>query len=68
MTKAKNNSSSLTWKHKIGYGLGDAGGCLTFVIIGKFFSNFCTDVLGVDSGLLAILLIVWNVWTSLTIL
>ena len=62
MTKAKNNSSSLTWKHKIGYGLGDAGGCLTFVIIGKFFSNFCTDVLGVDSGLLAILLIVWNVW------
>ena len=36
-TKTKSASTGLTWKHKIGYALGDAGGCLTFVIIGKFF-------------------------------
>ena len=55
-------TKALTWKHKIGYGLGDAGGCMTFVIIGKFFSNFCTDVLGVNPGILSVLLFVWNVW------
>lgn len=62
MSNTKAKDSSLTWKHKIGYGLGDAGGCLTFVIMGKFFSNFCTDVLAVDPGVLAILLAIWNVW------
>ena len=65
MTKKKKRKFSvkpLSWKHKIGYGLGDAGGCMTFVIIGKFFSNFCTDVLGVDSWILSILLFVWNAW------
>lgn len=61
-TKTKSANTGLTWKHKIGYALGDAGGCLTFVIIGKFFSNYCTDVLGVNETLLAILLLVWNVW------
>ena len=61
MQKIK-RTSGLTMKHKIGYALGDAGGCMTFVIIGKFFSNFCTDVLQIDELLLATLLFIWNVW------
>ena len=61
-TKTKSASTGLTWKHKIGYGLGDAGGCLTFVIMGKYFSNYCINVLKIDEPLLAILLLVWNVW------
>ena len=67
MLKNKTTSSSggLTMKHKIGYALGDAGGCMTFVIIGKFFSNYCTDVLFIDEKLLAILLLIWNVWDFL---
>lgn len=62
MTKIKNNSSRLTLKHKIGYGLGDAGGCMSFAIMGSTFAMYCTDALKVKTELLAILLIIWNVW------
>ncbi|MBQ1996367.1 MAG: MFS transporter [Clostridia bacterium] len=63
MTKTKSDKSSgLTLKHKIGYGLGDAGGCMTFAIMGSTFSMYCTDALKIDTALLAILLAVWNVW------
>ncbi len=61
-TKTGNNASGLTLKHKIGYGLGDAGGCMTFAIMGSTFAMYCTDALKVDTDLLAVLLVVWNVW------
>ena len=32
-TKTKKSASGLTLRHKIGYGLGDAGGCMTFAIM-----------------------------------
>ena len=59
MDETKNN---LSFKHKLGYGLGDAGGCLTFAIMGSTFAMYCTDALGIDEFLLAALLFVWNVW------
>jgi GPH family glycoside/pentoside/hexuronide:cation symporter len=57
--KTKNN---LKLKHKVGYGLGDAGGCLTFALMGSTFSMYCTNALGIDEFLLAGLLLIWNVW------
>ena len=59
MDDKKNN---LSVKHKIGYGLGDAGGCLTFALMGTTFAMYCTDALGINEFLLAGLLLVWNVW------
>ena len=56
-----NDDKKLTLKGKIGYGLGDAGGCLTFVLMGSIFTKYCTDALGVNATLLGILWIVWNV-------
>lgn len=61
MTQTK-KASGLTLKHKIGYGLGDAGGCMTFAIMGSTFAMYCTDALKIDTELLAVLLAVWNVW------
>ncbi|MEE1320347.1 MAG: glycoside-pentoside-hexuronide (GPH):cation symporter [Acutalibacteraceae bacterium] len=61
-TKTGKNASGLTLKHKIGYGLGDAGGCMTFAIMGSTFAMYCTDALKVDTELLAVLLVIWNVW------
>ena len=61
MTKTK-NKTGLTLKHQIGYGLGDAGGCMTFAIMGSTFAMYCTDALKINTELLAILLAVWNVW------
>ena len=59
---AKKSKASLTLKHKIGYGLGDAGGCMTFAIMGSTFAMYCTDALKIDTELLAVLLAIWNVW------
>lgn len=61
-TKTEKTASGLTLKHKIGYGLGDAGGCMTFAVMGSTFAMYCTDALKVDTELLAILLVIWNVW------
>ena len=62
MIKEKKASQGLSLKHKIGYGLGDAGGCMSFAIMGSTFAMYCTDALKVNTELLAVLLIVWNVW------
>ena len=52
----------LTMKHKVGYGFGDAGGCMTFALMGSTFTMYCTDALKIDAGLLALLLLIWNIW------
>ena len=59
MDEAKNN---LSFKHKLGYSLGDAGGCLTFALMGSTFAMYCTDALKIDEFLLAALLFIWNIW------
>lgn len=61
MSKEK-TKSGLTFKHKFGYALGDAGGCLTFAAMGGTFALYCTDAMGIDPAVLAILLLIWNTW------
>lgn len=60
-TTSEKTTSSLTLKQKIGYGLGDAGGCMTFTLMGSTFAMYCTDALKINTDLLAILIIVWNI-------
>ncbi len=60
--KDKAPKTGLTFKHKFGYALGDAGGCMTFAIMGSTFTMYCTDALGLNTALLATLLLIWNVW------
>ncbi len=61
MSEPKN---ALTLKHKIGYGLGDAGGCMTFALMTGMFTRYCLNVLQIDTALMATLLLVWNVWDA----
>ena len=58
----ENKHKRLPFKHKLGYGFGDAGGCMTFALMGLYFPLMCTDALGIDEKLLSILLLVWNIW------
>jgi len=58
----ENTKSGLTFKHKFGYALGDAGGCMTFAIMGSTFTLYCTNALGLNTTLLATLLLIWNTW------
>ena len=62
MTKVKKDG--LTAKHKIGYALGDMGGCMTFALMGAYVTRYYTNVLHVDTVILATLLLIWNVWDA----
>ena len=58
----KEKKNGLTLKQKIGYGLGDAGGVMTFALMSSTFSMYCTDALGISPGTIAVLLLIWNIW------
>ncbi len=58
----KEKKNSLKLKHKIGYGLGDVGGVMTFALMSSTFSMYCTDALGIAPGTIGILLLIWNIW------
>ncbi|MBQ8995691.1 MAG: MFS transporter [Oscillospiraceae bacterium] len=58
----KEGKDSLKLKHKIGYGLGDAGGVMTFALMSSTFSMYCTDALGISPGTIGVLLLIWNIW------
>jgi len=62
MAKAK--SDKLTFKHIIGYGCGDAGGCICMVPIWYFMSRFLQVNLQMNAGVLATMLLIWNVWDA----
>ena len=61
-TKKKASSGGLTFKHKFGYALGDAGGCMTFALMDGIFGMYCTDALGIDPAIFGVLLMIWNIW------
>ncbi|MBR6232279.1 MAG: MFS transporter [Erysipelotrichaceae bacterium] len=58
----KEKKGKLRLIDKIGYGLGDAGGVMTFALMSSTFSMYCTDALGISPGTIGILLLVWNIW------
>lgn len=61
---AKNQNSGLTLKHKIGYGAGDCGGVITLVMVSSFMTRYVTNILQVNTTLLATLLLIWNIWDT----
>ena len=50
--------SGLTFKHKVGYAMGDLGGCMTFALMGAMVTRYYTNVLQVNTAVLATLLMV----------
>lgn len=60
----KPTGEGLSKKHWIGYMLGDLGGCMTFALMGSFVTRYYTNVLHVNTVVLAVLLAVWNIWDA----
>ncbi len=52
-------------KDKIGYALGDAGGLLTFSLIGAFQNKFYTDALGISPAKIVVLILVARIWDAI---
>ena len=44
--------------------LGDWGGCMTFALMGSFVTRYYTNVLQVNTVVLAALLAIWNIWDA----
>ena len=42
--------SGLTFKHKVGYAMGDLGGCMTFALMGAMVTRYYTNVLQVNTA------------------
>ncbi|MGN0447019.1 MAG: MFS transporter [Acutalibacteraceae bacterium] len=62
--ESKLQTHGIKFKDKLGYALGDAGGLLTFSLIGAFQNKFYTDVLGISPGKIAVLILVARIWDA----
>ncbi len=61
---AQKTAAGLSKKHLVGYAFGDMGGCMTFALMGSMVTRYYTNVQKVDTLVLAVLLVVWNVWDA----
>lgn len=59
---AKASQNELTWKHKIGYAAGDAGGVMTLILVSSYMTRYITNVLTIPYATLSVLLLIWNIW------
>ena len=55
----------IKFKDKVGYALGDAGGLLTFSLIGAFQNKFYTDALGIKPESIILLILVARIWDAI---
>lgn len=61
---AKTTSDKLTVKHLIGYGCGDCGGSITLWMVSGYLSRFLQVHMQVNAGILATMLLIWNIWDA----
>ena len=58
-------TSGITWRDKIGYGMGDMGGTLFLGMIGSFLQMFYSKVLQIPMRSIGTLLLVLRVWDGI---
>lgn len=61
---SKKTKTGLRPKHWFGYMFGDWGGCMTFTLMGSIATMYYTDILHVNTVILGILLLIWNIWDA----
>ena len=61
---AKTPSKKLTATHIFGYGCGDAGGVVGLYMVSGFMTRFLQVNLEVNAGILATILLIWNIWDA----
>ena len=49
---------------KIGYALGDLGGILTFSLVSSFLTMFYTDILGISTASITVLMLIGRIWDA----
>lgn len=59
------NTTIVTLKEKIGYGLGDAASSMFWKLFGMYLLFFYTDIFGLEAGVVGTMFLVTRVWDSL---
>ena len=55
----------LTAKHRIGYALGDLGGCMTFSLMSAFMTRYYVNVALMDTAVIAVMTLIWKIFDAL---
>ena len=60
------NNTPLTQKHRIGYALGDFGGCMTFSLMSAFLTRYYVNVALMDTAVIAVMTLIWKIFDALS--
>lgn len=63
MTKINN---PLTLKHRVGYALGDFGGCMTFSLMSAFMTRYYVNVALMDTAVIAVMTLIWKIFDAVS--
>ena len=61
----QNQIRPLTARHRIGYALGDFGGCMTFGLMAAFTTRYYINVAMIDTAVIAAMTLVWKLFDAL---
>ena len=59
-------TTPLTRKHRVGYALGDLGGCMTFSLMSAFMTRYYVNVALMDTAVIAAMTLVWKIFDALS--
>lgn len=60
------NHDVLTLKHRIGYALGDLGGCMTFGLMTAFLTRYYVSVSLMDTAVIAVMTLIWKIFDAVS--
>ena len=61
----RNQTGPLTIRHRIGYALGDFGGCMTFGLMAAFTTRYYINVAMIDTAVIATMTLIWKLFDAL---
>jgi len=59
-------NNALTRKHRIGYALGDFGGCMTFSLMSAFMTRYYVNVAMMDTAIIAVMTLIWKIFDAVS--
>ena len=59
-------NDSLTLKHRVGYALGDFGGCMTFALMSSFITRYYVNVALMDTAVIAVMTLIWKIFDAIS--
>lgn len=57
---------ALTMKHRVGYALGDFGGCMTFGLMTAFLTRYYVNVALMDTAVIAVMTLLWKFFDAVS--